>query len=148
MCAQPMARGRPRDPTGAEWQVYCLITEAPGSEAGGFRTYIGITKNMARRLDQHNGLLAGGAKSTRATYGTWAVLHIVKGFGEDKSAALRFEYAWKHAKSNSRLRSPENRTEILYNLLREPQWSHLHQEGVHCVEPPHVAGATGGVQDM
>lgn len=129
MCAQPTARGRPRDSAGAEWQVYCLIAEAAGSDGGlGFRTYIGITKNMAKRLDQHNGLLAGGAKSTRATHGTWSVLYLVKGFGEDKSAALRFEYAWKHAKSNSRLRSPENRTEILHNLLKEQQWSHLWQQ--------------------
>jgi predicted GIY-YIG superfamily endonuclease len=125
MCAQPAARGRPLDPIDAEWLVYCLISE---TQAGGLRTYIGITKNITRRLDQHNGLLAGGAKSTRATYGTWSVMYTVGGFGQDKGSALRFEYAWKHAKRNSRLRSPENRTEILHNLLREPQWSHLRMQ--------------------
>jgi putative endonuclease len=125
MCAQPLARGRPLDPIGAEWVVYCLISETSN---GGLRTYIGITKNIARRLDQHNGLLAGGAKSTRATHGEWTVMYLVKGFGEDKSAALRFEYAWKHAKSNSRLRSPENKTEILHNLLMDLQWSHLRMQ--------------------
>ena len=125
MCAQPMARGRPLDPISAEWLVYCIISE---THAGGLRTYIGITKNMARRLDQHNGLLAGGAKSTRATHGDWSVMYLVRGFGEDKSAAMRFEYAWKHAKCNSRLRSPENKTEILHNLLRDPQWSHVDVE--------------------
>lgn len=141
MCAQPMARGRPLDPIGAEWQVYCLISE---TQAGGLRTYIGITKNISRRLDQHNGLLAGGAKSTRATHGEWTVLYLVKGFGEDKSAAMRFEYAWKHAPC--RLRSPENRTEILHSLLREPQWSHL-QQGNHSVDSPHVVGATDADPD-
>jgi structure-specific endonuclease subunit SLX1 len=94
MSARPVARGRPQDEIGAEWLVYCLISE---TQAGGLRTYIGITKNITRRLDQHNGLLSGGAKSTRATHGEWSVMYLVNGFGQDKSSALRFEYAWKHA---------------------------------------------------
>lgn len=120
--ALPLARGRPADPIGSEWLVYCLIS---GTEIDGFRTYIGITKNITRRIDQHNGRLAGGAKSTRSNSAgsTWQILYLVTGFGQDKSAALRFEYAWKHG--NSRQRSPENRTEILHNLLRDSQWAHL-----------------------
>jgi len=120
--AQPLARGRPIDPPGSEWLVYCLIS---GMEAEGFRTYIGITKNINRRLDQHNGRLAGGAKSTRSKSNgaDWQILYLVTGFGQDKSAALRFEYAWKHG--NSRQRSPENRTANLHELLRDSQWSHL-----------------------
>lgn len=40
------------------WFVYVLI-----SRAG--RTYVGISTDVARRLRQHNGELAGGARSTR-----------------------------------------------------------------------------------
>jgi len=39
--------------------VYVL--ESPSS-----KTYVGVTNNLPRRLRQHNGLLAGGAKYTRA----------------------------------------------------------------------------------
>ena len=141
MCAQPLARGRPVDPPGSEWLVYCLIS---GSELEGFRTYVGITKNITRRLDQHNGRLAGGAKSTRSKSAgsTWEILYTVTGFGQDKSSALRFEYAWKHG--NSRQRSPENRTANLHELLRDSQWSHLQvQDSV-----AHVVGAADAGPDM
>jgi predicted GIY-YIG superfamily endonuclease len=42
------------------WLVYVLMS---GDET---RTYVGITLELERRLDQHNGALPGGAKSTRA----------------------------------------------------------------------------------
>ena len=115
---------------------YCLIS---GMDVEGFRTYIGITKNINRRLDQHNGRLAGGAKSTRSKSNgaDWQILYLVTGFGQDKSAALQFRYAWKHGNSRQRspeqsLRSvcakrkpPENRTANLHELLRDSQWSQL-----------------------
>lgn len=40
------------------WFVYVLV-----SRAG--RTYVGIARDVARRLRQHNGELAGGARATR-----------------------------------------------------------------------------------
>lgn len=41
------------------WQVYLL-------ECADGTLYCGVTTNMARRLDQHNGELSGGAKYTRS----------------------------------------------------------------------------------
>ena len=43
---------------GAMWFVYVLV-----SRAG--RTYVGIARDVPRRLRQHNGELAGGARATR-----------------------------------------------------------------------------------
>ena len=57
------------------------------------KTYVGATVDPDRRLRQHNGELAGGA---RATHGrSWKRAFLVGGF-EDEKAALRFEWRWKY----------------------------------------------------
>jgi len=61
-------------------------------------TYIGITNNLNRRLDQHNGVLSGGAKATRK-HKDWCAVKTVK--LPDKSQALKFEYQAKHKKTRS-----------------------------------------------
>ena len=65
------------------WVVYCLIS--------GPRSYVGVTKNLPRRLRQHNGALVGGARATRATTQAWAVLYVVHGFSAHR-AALQLEW--------------------------------------------------------
>ena len=53
----------------------------PGREYQGYvtgrSTYVGYTIDPARRLRQHNGLLAGGAKGTSGGRGNWRFLFIV-----------------------------------------------------------------------
>lgn len=44
----------------AAWRVYVLVS------ARGDRTYVGVTLDVARRLEQHNGARPGGARATRA----------------------------------------------------------------------------------
>lgn len=61
-------------------------------------TYIGSTNNIARRLDQHNSILIGGAKATRK-HNDWELIKLVE--QPDRSAAIRFEYYWKHYKTKS-----------------------------------------------
>jgi predicted GIY-YIG superfamily endonuclease len=56
------------------------------------KTYIGVTNNSVRRLRQHNGEIAGGAKATRARQ--WH--YVVKVGHFDHQDALRIEWAWKH----------------------------------------------------
>ncbi len=67
------------------WSLYLLKHALSG------RTYLGVTTNMERRLRQHNGLLSGGAKYTRAFLGTHTDAGAGAGAGEG-------EYTpWKQA---------------------------------------------------
>ncbi|MEC8392652.1 MAG: GIY-YIG nuclease family protein, partial [Actinomycetota bacterium] len=77
-----------------KWNLYLLQHEHSG------RTYLGITTDMERRLRQHNGLLSGGSKYTRAFRGTasvasgeehfspWKEALVVKGLSRSRAMAL------------------------------------------------------------
>lgn len=77
------------------WTVYVLVSI--WSE----RTYVGVTNDLRRRLDQHNGQLPGGAKSTRAGR-PWR-LGCTHGPFEDKGEALRIEFRLKKFRGMARL---------------------------------------------
>ena len=68
------------------WNCYLLTTLDEK------RTYVGITPDLDRRLRQHNGELAGGAKATHGH--EWKRAAHVRGF-PDHRAALQFEWRWK-----------------------------------------------------
>jgi structure-specific endonuclease subunit SLX1 len=51
---------------------------------GANRTYVGVTTDVARRLRQHNGELAGGARATRGR--AWDLLATVFGFQSGREA--------------------------------------------------------------
>ena len=75
------------------WFVYLLSTvDAP------IRTYVGATLDIDRRLRQHNGELAGGARATSMVPGGWYRVCYVSGF-ENQREALRFEWWWKRRSS-------------------------------------------------
>lgn len=81
-------------------------------------TYVGATVNLDRRLRQHNKELSGGAKATHKHQ--WERVAYVSGF-PDWTAALQFEWAWKHVtKSISRKYPPiERRRKALDKLLQQ-----------------------------
>ena len=86
-----------------------MLTDAKWS-----KTYIGYSVDFEHRERQHAGDIKGGA---RYTSGMLKPLHLVakvSGF-ENKSAALRFEYAWKHVVR--RARGPAMRSMSLLRLL-------------------------------
>ena len=89
----------PRLPGGSGYVVYVLASTAkPG------RTYVGCTNNPARRIRQHNGGLAGGARYTQA-WRPWRFAFVVSGFGSDgKRDALSFEWHLKHKSRRPRRR--------------------------------------------
>ena len=78
------------------WFVYVLRSEARSV------TYVGIARDVARRLRQHNGELKGGAKSTRAAR-PWQVV-VTHGPFESRGEAQRIEYALKQLPAADRVR--------------------------------------------
>lgn len=58
------------------------------------RTYIGCTNDFEKRLSEHNGNKAGGAKHT-ASARPWTTICRVTGFACRKDV-LQFEWAWQH----------------------------------------------------
>ena len=62
------------------------------------KTYIGSTNNTERRLRQHNGIICGGAKATKAMIPS-EMYCIISGF-VDHQAALCCEWLLKHPTSN------------------------------------------------
>ncbi|MEC7518610.1 MAG: GIY-YIG nuclease family protein [Myxococcota bacterium] len=83
------------EPGGVGWWVYVLIS------ADGGRTYVGITTDVERRLRQHNGELAGGARSTRAGR-PWSV-GVRRGPYADRGEASRREAQIKRLRGRRRL---------------------------------------------
>lgn len=77
-----------------EWWAYLLQSTRRA------RTYVGIAQDVDRRLRQHNGELAGGARSTRSGR-PWAVARRLGPFA-DRSTASRVEHAWKKVRGTAR----------------------------------------------
>lgn len=77
------------------WFAYVLLSEKTG------RMYVGISKDPERRLLAHNGLIKGGAKSTRG-FRPWKILHIIEA-GLEKGIAQTLEFRIKSLKKNEKL---------------------------------------------
>ena len=89
--------------------TYCLVG------AGGKRTYVGWTTDLARRLRQHNGEISGGAASTRAGR-PWIVLCQVP--RSSPQEAMRLEAQWKSESRKLRGGTPaERRRKALAKVL-------------------------------
>ena len=86
---------------------YLLVSRAAGGTRGRGRgrgrTYVGFTNAPARRLRQHNGAVAGGARATRA-WRPWDMAVFVHGFPAH-SPALAFEWHWQHPTRSTLLRA-------------------------------------------
>ncbi len=85
------------------------------------KTYIGATNDFSRRIRQHNGIISGGAKSTKGDQ--WFPIIHISGF-TDRRQLLRFEWYWKHCyKSNTR--GIFRRIEMLEFLLKKTEWQNV-----------------------
>jgi structure-specific endonuclease subunit SLX1 len=78
------------------------------------KTYVGKTNNPSKRIRQHNGLIVGGAKATRA-YRPHTFFCLITGF-QDANEALRFEYMLKHFKKKKK-RGCEGRIIMLNDVI-------------------------------
>ena len=77
------------------WSVYVLVSDSLGA------TYVGISTDPERRLEQHNGERPGGARSTRRGR-PWS-LGVIRGPFVSRGAALRVEHALKRRRGQERL---------------------------------------------
>ena len=76
------------------WLVYVLQSQAIKA------TYVGISTDVERRLQQHNGELPGGARSTRRGR-PWQLL-AVSGPMASRGSALQLEYRVKSVPGGER----------------------------------------------
>ena len=100
------------------WTFYVIWHEATGA------TYAGVSPDVHRRLRQHNGELAGGAKYTTSKGpGGWTHVCFVHGF-QTKQQVLQFEWAVKHqpprGKGGGGLAM---RLKKLVATLNKPRWT-------------------------
>lgn len=79
----------------ADWLVYVLLS------ADERRTYVGITNDLARRVEQHNGRAPGGAKTTRSGR-PWTVGQTYGPF-ETRAMAQSIEHAVKRRRGLARV---------------------------------------------
>lgn len=107
------ALGRPR--------YSCYILQ---SQSNLRKTYCGCTNNLGRRLRQHNGLLRGGAYSTRSGR-PWDFACVVGPFS-CKNMALRFEWFLKVKHSpvydlcrKNKMGLIQSRVSLLYYALQK-----------------------------
>ena len=77
------------------WTVYVLRSESLET------TYVGVTNDLDRRLEQHNGEQPGGARSTRGGR-PWSVGATYGPF-ETRSEGQSVEYAVKQLRGRERL---------------------------------------------
>ena len=77
------------------WTVYVLVSESQGA------TYVGISTDVERRLQQHNGEAPGGARST--TRGRPWELGVTFGPYPDRGRAQAVEYQVKRKRGRQRL---------------------------------------------
>ena len=64
------------------------------------RIYIGYTVDLPRRLRQHNGEIAGGAKRT-SRFRPWRLIGYISGF-PDSTTALQYEWRLHHPPKRGR----------------------------------------------
>jgi len=77
------------------WTVYVLCSKSHAA------TYVGVTKDVERRLEQHNGLQPGGARTTRAGR-PWTVGATYGPF-DSRAEGQRVEHSVKRLRGHSRL---------------------------------------------
>lgn len=78
------------------WWLYVLLAR------NGRRTYVGISPEPARRLEQHNGQRPGGARATRGGR-PWSMGRVYGPY-DDRAEASRAEYWLKKKRGQDRLR--------------------------------------------
>jgi structure-specific endonuclease subunit SLX1 len=156
-------------PEGSFFGCYLVGSRNPAMKG---RSYVGFTVNPARRIRQHNGVLASGARYTRRLRPCEMIL-VVHGF-PSKVQALQFEWAWQKPRLSRAVRetaarlgvsdrssSLPNKVRLVCAMLHVSPWRHLPLT-VHflsaeyrdfardkCEPPPeHIPVVLGDMEDL
>lgn len=134
---------------------YCYVLDAADCP----HTYAGYTVDPARRLRQHNGELAGGARATTRRSSAWRFAFVVGGAGLD-SASTAMSLEW-HLKCRHRRPqqqrggggSPvQRRVQLLATALANPKFARCLEAGliVSCADAcrPALEAALAGVDGV
>ena len=120
--------------------VYLLL------DATETRTYVGATLDVSRRLQQHNGQKAGGAKATAGRQ--WTIVCFIYG-SPDWTSTLQCEWKWKYLTKTSRGATPlHRRMTALVSLLhldRSTQNAKPFSEWIH---PPRLQWENDAAKHM
>ena len=105
-------------------------------------TYVGATKDLTRRLRQHNKEIKGGAHATsiKVSQGElWTRAIHISGF-PDWQAALQFEWRWKQLSRKLSINTNplERRINALIELLNLPQSTSKAKPYLEWATPPEV----------
>ena len=84
------------------------------------KTYVGYTIDPKRRIRQHNGEIAGGAKKTQA-HRPWKMIMYISGFPDERNA-LQFEWCCNHP-YKTRIKSAEDRLKHVQSILMKDKWT-------------------------
>ncbi len=101
-------------------------------------TYIGETRNLIRRLREHNSGL--GSKQTASQFKRpWALLAYVVGFDSDDISRQNFEREWEVLRDNVRLQrgpmlSPMGTAELALNIIQRRSRDTNHKEQLRYVK--------------
>lgn len=99
---------------------YCYLIHSQNQPR---MTYIGITNDLNRRLQQHNGVLQGGAKATRR-FCDWQYIMWIQ--LKDHRTAAQLEWKWKQQ------HGLESRVAFIQHIINDGQllreWVHTHEE--------------------
>jgi len=80
------------------------------------RTYVGYTVDTIRRLNQHNGLLCGGAKKT-SKFRPWKIVMFVS--FEFERTAMQYEFCVHKTKKYKRSSGIANKMKVMKSLLSQ-----------------------------
>jgi predicted GIY-YIG superfamily endonuclease len=90
---------------------FCYLLESKAKKG---KYYIGYTKNPKRRLDQHNGMIPGGAARTKNGR-PWEIVLEIHGF-KCETSALRFEFHWQKSVNLAAIEETVSKPDITHYI--------------------------------
>lgn len=111
-------------PTTSNICCYLLVSSCSS------RTYIGATVCIVRRVRQHNGNLAGGARAT-TNFRPWLLKATCVGFNSWREA-LQFEWRWKRTSQSRKrrgiIKGVQKRLDRAAKLCSSTRFNHISLE--------------------